>query len=219
MVRKPPHISALFLSSEFYLTWGTFIVTLFSFAPDNQHNHNYFNVGWGGVRPSNLPYALEASNLTESLNYDNVDTIKYLDINRWGSTDESQGTKPLGNTGGYTTFVGKGLLINKPDPVLTTFCRKPGTDGNCIANPSTCMQASCTESEVATGGYVRVPLGVSAGTGPACQVHNNVQTPGCDNCVALQCELRPETGFGRTNRKWHQFILTFSLSIIYFSLF
>ena len=165
------------------------------------------------MRPSNLPYALEASNLTESLNYDNVDTIKYLDINRWGSTDESQGTKPLGNTGGYTTFVGKGLLINKPDPVLTTFCRKPGSDGNCITNPSTCMQASCTDDQVATDGYVRVPLGVSAGAGPACEAHN-VETPGCDNCVALKCELRPETGFGQTQRKWRHRICTFSLSVI-----
>ena len=104
------------------------------------------------------------------------------------------------NTGGYTTFVGNGLLINKPH-TLTTWCRKPGTDGDCTANGSTCMQASCTDDEVANGGYERVPLGVSVGEGPACEVHN-AGTPG-SNYVALQCNLRTETGFGQTQRKSH----------------
>ena len=45
-------------------------------------DYEYFNVGWGGTRSSNLPYALEADPLDNSLDYGHPNDMDYVPLCR-----------------------------------------------------------------------------------------------------------------------------------------
>lgn len=90
------------------------------------------NIPWSGVRPSNLPFALEPET-DGTLNYEDPSTVDYCPICAWGD-DEPGGAQgrcaraDLETLGGYTTFVGNGLLVDLPEVDQTPYlpCRKPG---------------------------------------------------------------------------------------------
>ena len=114
-------------------------------------DQTYFNLPWSGVRPSNLPYALEPET-DGTLNYEDPSTVDYCPICAWGGNDEPGGAQgrcaraDLENLGGYTTFVGKGLLVDLPEVDQTPYlpCRKPdescyGTNEDGSLKVTTCM--------------------------------------------------------------------------------
>ena len=45
-------------------------------------DYEYFNVGWGGTRSSNLPYALEADPQDNSLDYGHPNDMDYVPLCR-----------------------------------------------------------------------------------------------------------------------------------------
>eukprot|EP00585_Thalassiosira_rotula_P007180 CAMPEP_0196161200 /NCGR_PEP_ID=MMETSP0910-20130528/47215_1 /TAXON_ID=49265 /ORGANISM="Thalassiosira rotula, Strain GSO102" /LENGTH=1412 /DNA_ID=CAMNT_0041426141 /DNA_START=120 /DNA_END=4358 /DNA_ORIENTATION=+ len=161
-------------------------------------DQDYFNVGWSGVRSSNLPFALEPTNdvLTIGSAAD-VRDVDYLPLCRWnqdfrGGPAGRAEIKNLDTLGGYTTFVGEGLIVNR-EYQLTTACRKAGA--SCNLDVTGCMVESCTDADIADG-YVRIPLGVRASSGPNCAFHNQANPHG--GYVALKCDFRLTSGFGRT---------------------
>jgi len=172
-------------------------------------DQNYFNVGWGGVRESTLPKALEPNPSTGNMEYSNVDTIDYIPLCQWGSTwKDAEGKthghdfpggpagrgefKELKDVGGYTTFVDDRLLINVANFVAPwePWCRK-GTDPTC-SNPTTCMARKCTDDQVNNKGYVRVQLKVYPQEGPDCIRHSTFE-----GRPVLQCNMR-DPNFGKT---------------------
>lgn len=75
----------------------------------NLVDQTYFNVGWGGVRSSKLPYSLEPTN--DILSYGDVNNVDYLPLCGWGAEPEGrQSISNINGLGGYTTFVGEGLI-------------------------------------------------------------------------------------------------------------
>ena len=124
-------------------------------------NQNYFNVGWGGVRSSTLPYALEPT--TGSLEYADPDTVAPLSLCPMGADDP----KDLHHSsmGGYTTFArgegghgGDGLLVRSILPAAPPL--------PCVKNGK--MQESCTQNEIDAGAR-RLELLVRPGETPQCQ--------------------------------------------------
>ena len=108
------------------------------------------NITLVGVRPSNLPFALEPET-DGTLNYEDPSTVDYCPICAWGD-DEPGGAQgrcaraDLENLGGYTTFVGNGLLVDLPEVDQTPYlpCRKPdescyGTNEDGSLKVTTCM--------------------------------------------------------------------------------
>lgn len=63
--------------------YGSFAAAGSSPVAVDQH---YFNLPWGGVRKSNLPYALEPEN-DGSLNYDDPDSTSYVPLCMWGDDE------------------------------------------------------------------------------------------------------------------------------------
>lgn len=184
-----------------------------NFADPNDSNpnlvdQNYFNVGWGGVRSSSLPYALEADPATGAFAYDfNGVMNHYLKLCTWGYVngvnrgdhDVENGLalprgirKDIQETAGYTTFAEPSLVVNHPvvNDQVPLPCRKPGA--NCYTNAETCMAPSCTDEEVGNG-HVRMQLKVAAGSSPNCRTHSTQET-----YVSLKCELHAK-GFGRAS--------------------
>lgn len=168
----------------------------------------FIDVPWAGVRPSKLPYALEPSTAT-SLNFNNVNTVDYLPLCKWGNNHDNPNQNPnlagrakvldLSSTQGYTTFVAGGLLVNQTSGLrdISLPCRKSGTAGNCYTYASTCMVASCTNTQVSEG-YTRIELKVAANSPAGCVPHNN-QAQWWNGLVLLQCDFH-DTGFGQS--KW-----------------
>ena len=114
------------------------------------------NIPWSGVRPSNLPFALEPET-DGTLNYEDPSTVDYCPICAWGD-DEPGGAQgrcaraDLENLGGYTTFVGNGLLVDLPEVDQTPYlpCRKPGetcegTNEDGSLKVTTCMAGEFKE--------------------------------------------------------------------------
>ena len=72
-------------------------------------DQDYFNIIWGGVRPSNLLFALEPKN--NALDYgnpSNVNNVDYMELCPWSGGDAE--IESINQLGGYTTFVGDGLI-------------------------------------------------------------------------------------------------------------
>jgi len=155
-------------------------------------DQTYFNVGWGGVRSSSLPYALEPDPTAGTLSYDDVNDVDYLPICKWGSDGASAGRgqrKELNQLGGYTSFVADGLLVNQTSTPIQTWCRKD-TDPTC-ADVNTCMVATCTDADIANG-YTRIELKVPANSSPNCIKHVV-----WNGLISLQCNMR-DLGFGKS---------------------
>ena len=163
-------------------------------------NQDYFNVGWGGVRSSALPYALEAHPDTGDLSYSDPAAVDYLPLCSWGRDDPVVDADTAGRAvrknladpamSGYTVFVQDGLVLDDPDPI-------PVPDLPC-AMPDGTMGASCTPAEIEAGA-VRLELFVRPGLTPDCKRHG-VQAHGP---FALQCEMH-DTGFNRADANLHQ---------------
>jgi hypothetical protein len=166
-------------------------------------DQTYMNVGWGGVRTSSLPYALEAGNYSNSdnvttrtkLKYENVNDVDYLDLCKFGEVQMGRAAiLDLKRLGGYTTFVDGRLLVNQTLPAISLPCRKPiGSGGNCTSNPSTCMVGSCDRADVLNRGYVRMKLRVKARTHPQCVSYEEKW----NDLVMLKCQFH-DVGFGHT---------------------
>jgi hypothetical protein len=162
-------------------------------------DQTYFNVGWGGVRSSTLPFALEPNPTTGTLDYTDVNTVDYLPLCKWGDGDHDnpnnaaagRGARAdLKDLGGYSTFVQEGLLVNRTIPKIELACRI-ASDPTCV-NSTTCMVESCTEVDI-TNGYTRIELKVQPKSSPNCVFHAI-----WNGLVSLQCNMR-DTLFGRTN--------------------
>jgi hypothetical protein len=162
-------------------------------VPESDLNH--FNVGWGGVRPSKLPFVLEPTT-ADALIYDNANTVDVLPLCLWSGDDYRGRAEPknLPLTGGYTTFVENGLLVNTTLPTLLPPCRKPNVTCGTTTDASSCMVETCTDAQISTQGYVRMALKVSSNSSPNC-VSNGLTT---DGLVSLQCDFH-DVGFGRIN--------------------
>ena len=189
----------LFIPSNF-VSCLLFPVNILSFAdpydslatPSNV-DQTYFNVGWGGVRSSSLPIALEPDPVTGTLKYSDVNDVDNLPLCRWGQDGANAGRaerKDLQFLGGYTTFVEDGLLVNQTIPPILPWCRKP-TDSTC-SNAATCMVSSCTDDQITNDGYTRMELKVAAYSSPKCAFHT-----WWNGLVSLQCNLH-DLAFGRT---------------------
>jgi hypothetical protein len=182
------------------------IYLLHSFAPVGSSptltDQNYFNVPWSGVRPSNLPFALEPNPITGDLSYDDPDTVDYCPLCGWGNGHDDPGGAQgrcaranLQDLGGYTTFVGNGLYVNRPaeeqKPYL--WCAKPGgcnstNEATCMASPAECYNGDGSPKT----GYTPVILEVPPGTNPGCQDRGRY-----GETQELMCKMR-RTGFGRS---------------------
>ncbi|KAL7443404.1 hypothetical protein ACHAXH_007319 [Discostella pseudostelligera] len=159
-------------------------------------DQTFFDVAWGGVRSSSLPYALKPNPSTGTLNYADVNNVDYLPTCLWGN-DAPGGSAgraartDLKNLGGYTSFVDGGLLVNQTFAPILPPCRK-GTDPTCT-NAATCMVLSCTDDQILNENYVRMELKVDAGSTPNCAYHMM-----WNGLVSLQCNMH-DTGFGQTS--------------------
>ena len=76
-------------------------------ASDTTVDQNYFNVGWGGVRLSRLPFALEANSSgggsTDSLDFADPDNVDIMGQCAWSVSSRSPGQMTnLDKTPGYT---------------------------------------------------------------------------------------------------------------------
>lgn len=168
-------------------------------------DQTYMDVGWGGVRTSSLPFALElggnsnsnATPTTTTLKYEDVNDVDYLDLCKFsekGSGQESgrAAVWNLNQLGGYTTFVDGRLLVNQTLPPISLPCRKPiASGGNCTLNPSSCMVGSCSADDVSRG-YTRMKLRVAAGSHPRCAYDGS-----WNDLVVLKCAFH-DVGFGHT---------------------
>jgi len=180
---------------------------IYNFAPTDYSSphlidQGYFNVPWSGVRPSNLPIALEPDPLSGELSYEDPDTVDYCPMCGWG-LDEQGGAQGrcardnLQNLGGYTSFVGHGLYVNTPEPAVqkpSLWCRKPGADcttaaATCMATPDECYNEDGSVKE----GYTPVILEVPALSNPDCRDRGEFA-----NGRELKCKMH-RTGFGNTN--------------------
>ena len=130
-------------------------------TPLNTHL-DYFNVGWGGVRSSNLPYPLEP-NSAGDLNYENPDNTSILPVCKWGTPNQPETDKDIHTGKGYTTFVDNRFLLDQNIPPVLPWCRRKtcpddpndqktwnsqvDKTNNCTANPSnsecSCMVRLC----------------------------------------------------------------------------
>ena len=185
-------------------------------ANANVVDQKYFNVPWSGVRPSNLPNALEPrarSISSTTLSYFPPNNVDILSLKGWGGDDKNQYLpcafnsyrENLNKLGGYTTFAGDGLLISRPE--ILRFCRKHNyTDasdchaaGGGVEATGICMVSSCRcEDDVAPAeGYTEIDLKVPPDTKPTCTVSGNVYTLSNTPYVELKCSFR-DTGFGKT---------------------
>ena len=161
----------------------------------------FFDVGWGGIRPSALPYALEPLATADTLTFNNVNTVDNLPLCKWGN-DHDRVNGPAGraarislpSTGGYTTFVEGGLLVNKTLTPLLPPCRKPNVTCTTVwGDANSCMVESCTQTQIDTQGYVRMTLKVAPGSSPNCEADSAYWNNGM---VQLRCDFH-DTGFGR----------------------
>eukprot|EP00584_Thalassiosira_punctigera_P005954 CAMPEP_0172540772 /NCGR_PEP_ID=MMETSP1067-20121228/11704_1 /TAXON_ID=265564 ORGANISM="Thalassiosira punctigera, Strain Tpunct2005C2" /NCGR_SAMPLE_ID=MMETSP1067 /ASSEMBLY_ACC=CAM_ASM_000444 /LENGTH=776 /DNA_ID=CAMNT_0013326685 /DNA_START=99 /DNA_END=2425 /DNA_ORIENTATION=+ len=163
--------------------------------PDNSDfgevDQTYFNVGWGGVRSSTLPFALEPNPADGTLSYDDPDTVDYLELRPWGYDGGSfKGSRQsLTSLGGYTSFVADGLRVNhasvsSAEIALTLWCQTISTGA---------MVRSCTDAQVDSGTHKRIELRVLGNSSPSCA------TGAYQKGVAeLKCNFR-DVGFGRTH--------------------
>ena len=179
---------------------------LHSFAPIGSNStitdQSYFNVPWTGVRSSALPFALEPKANGE-LSYTNPDTVDYCPLCRWGDGHDDPGgpqgrcdRADLQDLGGYTTFVGNGLYVNREDQKPYLWCRKPGADcftdvAGCMAEPDECYNADNSPK----AGYTPVVLEVPANSNPDCQDRANNPFP---NGWEIRCKMH-SSGFGVTS--------------------
>jgi hypothetical protein len=156
---------------------------------------NHFNVGWGGVRPSKLPFVLEP-NTADALIFENANTVDVLPLCLWSGSDPRGRAEPknLPSTGGYTTFVENGLLVNTTLPKLLPPCRKPNVTCGTNIDASSCMVETCSDLQISTQGYVRMALKVSSNSSPNCEFVELTT----DGLVSLRCDFH-DLGFGRSN--------------------
>jgi hypothetical protein len=170
---------------------------LAAYAPSDP---TFFDVGWGGIRPSTLPYALEPLTSANTLTFNNVNAVDSLPLCKWGN-DHDRVNGPAGraarmnlpSTGGYTTFVEGGLLVNKTLSPLLPPCRKPNVTCGTVWDANSCMVESCTQTQIDTQGYVRMALKVAPNSSPNCVADTASWNNGM---VQLYCEFH-DTGFGR----------------------
>ena len=76
----------------FFFIYALIFVSHFTFAKNSfadpstptsiDVDYEYFNVGWGGTRSSNLPYALEADPQDNSLDYGHPNDMDYVPLCR-----------------------------------------------------------------------------------------------------------------------------------------
>jgi hypothetical protein len=160
-------------------------------------DQTFFDVAWGGVRSSSLPYVLEPRKITDTFtfNYANVNEVNCLPLCPWGEGNDALGgpsgpaaRAELKDLGGYTSFVDGSLLVNHTFAPMQPPCRK-GSDPSC-RNPATCMVLSCTDDQIRNDNYVRMELKVDAGNTPNCTFHMMWK-----DFVSLQCDMH-DTGFG-----------------------
>ena len=197
--------STVTMCTTFSITNFLFYFSLFSFAPTGSPPHiidqGYFNVPWSGVRSSTLPIALEPNPLTGELKYEDPDTVDYCPLCGWGN-DSPGGPQgrceraDLQDLGGYTSFVGRGLQVNRPTTNQKPFvwCRKPNT--SCFTDPTTCMANpdECYNADGTTKtGYTPVIMEIPANLTPDCRNRGEFS-----NGWELKCRMR-RTGFGRNN--------------------
>jgi len=166
-----------------------------NFAPDDSTSsdvlYDYFNVGWGGVRSSSLPYAMESNpqNEDDSLYFGHPAEVDYVPLCAWSQEDEGrQVPTDISALNGYTTFVGPGLSIGRS---ITLPCSLPG--GCSSTNQDECMRESCTDAQVANQGYKRIALASPPG-GPNC-----VKDGTYEGQVTLRCSLSHNGIFGQTS--------------------
>jgi len=173
-------------------------------------DYDFFNVPWAGVRPSNLPYALEPDGATDSISFDAPNNVDFLYQCRFGGTniygDPGHDSKPssqpawrgmsedLKNTGGYTTFVEYGLLVNETAPFEMP-CRDNGGP-TCFEDKGQCMASSCTDEQVQSGAFTRMQLKVAPDSSPGCTEHAPKYDNTYNKYAVLQCNMR-DTGFGK----------------------
>lgn len=148
-------------------------------------DYTYFNVGWGGVRSSNLPYALEpGKNDDDVLDYSDPTNLDVLPLCYWGGGRDDpvvEGAQPdpgVKSTGtqaerrelnnvkmkGYTTFADKDLVVKQDfgNAYLSTMgppCRKDGIDTTI---------STCTQAQIDSEGYTRMQLKVNGNSNPNC---------------------------------------------------
>ena len=167
-------------------------------------NNNYFNVGWGGVRSSTLPYALEPSPDTGHLTYADPAAVDYLPLCPWNNDDPDKNAATAGRAvrtsladpsmSGYTTFVQESLVVREALAVPPLPCKdSQGT-----------MQASCTQADIEAGA-VRLELFVREGRTPNCRKHNTQASrlERANGLFSLECEMH-DKGFDRKDAKLHQ---------------
>ena len=152
-------------------------------------DQTYFNVGWGGVRSSSLPIALEPDFDSNTLAFTDPDAVDYLELCPWGPNSLQTDLK---YTRGYTTFVEEGLSVNRVVPTEDTFlpCTKPTP--TCTADAAACMVTSCTQTQI-DNGYTRMELNVQPGDTPNCQ-----HRAAWNGLMSLRCEFR-NIGFGNSS--------------------
>ena len=168
-----------------------------NFAPDEANpidvDYDFFNVGWGGVRSCKLPHVLEPDPQDNSLDYEHPNDSDYTPLCHWSEDPEGrQEPIDISRTGGYTTFFGEGLTINRPPVSIPMPCSKPG--GCTVETATTSMVDSCTDTQIVEG-YKRIVLSSPPG-GPQCS-----RRPGTWNgYITLSCNLLDEAVFGKTVR-------------------
>jgi len=204
------HVATPFTSPVLYITkytnCGEGIIELtqmmHNFAPAPTPapiaDQNYFNVGWGGVRSSTLPIAIEPKTSDGSLSFADPNNVDTLEQCSWGSSPiNPEQILNLDQSGGYTSFVTPGLLVNRTLQAPEMPCRD-NTDPTC-ANTATCMVNSCTDAQVASVTHTRMKLRVRPNTHPACVKHNGyAYSYGGRIYPGIKCNFR-DTQFGQTS--------------------
>jgi len=224
------HVATPFTSPVLYITkytnCGEGVIELtqmmHNFAPAPTPapivDQTYFNVGWGGVRSSTLPHAIEPKS-DGSLLFADPNDVDYLEQCGWSDSHLKRGyvrsggvvipeqILDLDDSGGYTSFVSKGLLVNRLLPAPEMPCRNNTHStcaddvGNCMVN--SCVKhgsaraclTSCTDSQVAAGTRTRMELRVQSNKNPACKKHGNDLYSGYP---AIKCNFH-DTQFGQTS--------------------
>ena len=143
---------------------------------------------------------MEPDPYSGELSYADPNTVDYCPMCGWG-LDEPGGAQGrcardnLQNLGGYTSFVGHGLYVNRPaaDQKPYLWCRKPDVDcstnaSTCMAKPDECYNGDNSPKE----GYTPVVLEVPADSSPQCEDRGEFA-----DGWELQCKMR-KTGFGHT---------------------
>ena len=154
-------------------------------------DQTWMNVGWGGVRTSALPFALEPDPSTGTLSYEDVNGVDYLDLCKFSEVPEGRAAvENLKMLGGYTTFVDGRLLVNQTLAPILLPCRKSGAD--CTASPSTCMVESCNKTDI-DNGYDRIQLRVLPNNTANCQAYEDQW----NGLVQLKCGFHAGN-FGHT---------------------